>query len=134
MKKIFILSAFIVTLGLGLVWFGYFNNTNTSKICAFCNPEVLKKHTFYEDDLVRGICSYKPVFPGHSLVVVKRHINSFEEVTDEEFLAVKHLLKKINNAMQKIIGPSIYIILQKNGYGIQSVPHVHFHYISKELS
>ncbi|MBD3272924.1 HIT domain-containing protein [Candidatus Dependentiae bacterium] len=136
MKKLFIVLGIIFSLGIISVSYFTFLGKNNVKsknnICAFCNPEVLKTHTFYEDDLVRGLCSYKPVFPGHCLVVTKRHIKSFKEVSDEEMIAIASLIKKINDAIQKIMGPSIYLIQQKNGSGIQSVPHLHFHYIPRK--
>ena len=67
------------------------------------------------------------------MAVTKRHIESFDEITSEEFLAVEQLLKKINLATQEIYGPSAYIIHQKNGAEVgQTVPHVHFHYIPKK--
>ena len=87
---------------------------------------------FYEDDLVMGLCNFKPVYPGHSMVITKKHRQSFHECTDEELSAAYKLIKKIHKATQKIYGPLSYFILQKNGPEVsQSVPHVHFHYIPK---
>jgi diadenosine tetraphosphate (Ap4A) HIT family hydrolase len=86
---------------------------------------------FYQDDVVIGLCDYKPIYPGHCLVIPKRHVRRFEELHDDEIIAAMHLIKKINMVIQKQFGPCVYIILQKNGEGVQSVPHVHFHYIPK---
>jgi len=104
-----------------------------TKPCAFCNAQVLETHTFYKDSLVMGLCNHKPVQPGHCLAGIKRHIENFEQSTPEEISAIGKLLKKINVAVQKIYGPSAYMILQKNGREVgQTVPHVHFHYIPKK--
>lgn len=132
--KIFIVLTGVVLLSLGFAWWRLSIALNQNKPCAFCDPKVLQTHTFYEDEFVRGLCTYKPLQPGHCLVVVKRHIERFEDITEQEFLAVGRLLKKINGAVQKMNGPSSYLVLQKNGKEIQSVPHVHFHYIPKKVS
>lgn len=120
----------IITIYLGLSNFIFAESPNNK--CAFCNPEIIRTHTFYEDNLVRGLCSYKPIQPGHCMAVTKRHIENFDQATEEEISAIGKLLKKINIAIQKIYGPSSYMILQKNGGEVgQTVPHVHFHYIPK---
>jgi diadenosine tetraphosphate (Ap4A) HIT family hydrolase len=121
------------TLVAGFIWWKTQNQVITGKPCAFCNPQVLATHTFYQDSLVRGLCNHKPVQPGHCLAIIKRHIEKFEESTAEEISAIGNLLKKINLAVQKIYGPSSYMILQKNSPEVgQTVPHVHFHYIPKK--
>lgn len=131
--KIFFITIFtIILLAFGFTWWKMSSELNAAKSCPFCNPVVLQTHTFYEDDLVRGLCSHKPIQSGHCLVVPKRHIERFEETSSEEVQAIGRLLKKINAAMQTINGPSSYLILQKNGKEVgQTVPHVHVHYIPK---
>lgn len=129
-KKIIVATILTIILGVGFARWHIASGLNKDVLCAFCNPQVLKTHTFYEDSLVQGLCSYKPVKPGHCLAITKRHVEKFDELSDEEFSAIGKLIKKINLAIQKINGSSEYIILQKNGKGVgQSVPHVHFHYI-----
>jgi len=68
-------------------------------------------------------------------VVVKRYVERFDDVSDEECLAISSLLKNINTVIQKLKGPSSYLLLQKNGRVVrQSVPHVYVHYIPKKVS
>lgn len=137
MKKKIIISLFFLIPILGIGSFVLYKSTQVSynKACPFCNTtKILKSSVFYEDDLVMGFFTHKPVWDGHCLVVPKRHFNHFENILDEELLASSNLIKKIHAAMNKIIGPHIYFIVQKNGYGIQSVPHLHFHYIPKKDS
>ncbi len=134
-KIILVAVTGIVLLSAGAAWWKLSVALNRNRPCAFCNSNVLRTHTFYEDEFVRGLCTYKPLEPGHCLVVVKRHVEKFEDISEQEFLAVGRLLKKINLAVQKMNGPSSYLILQKNGREVgQSVPHVHFHYIPKKRS
>jgi len=129
--KITLIAFLSITIaGAGFTWWKISNELSIGRPCAFCDSQVLATHTFYENSLVRGLCSHKPVKPGHCLAVITRHIESFDKSTAEEISAIGRLLKKINVVVQKIHGPSAYMILQKNGREVgQTVPHVHFHYI-----
>ena len=111
-----------------------FLGADSNSKCPFCNTNVLRKQVFYQDDFVMGLCDYKPIYQGHCLVIPKRHVKRFEELSDDEFVAAMNLIKKINKVIQKKFGPCLYVVLQKNGKGVQAVPHVHFHYIPKKDS
>lgn len=101
--------------------------------CAFCDPVVLKNQTFYEDDLVLALYTHKPIYPGHSLIIPKRHVERFEMLTDAEITQIGRVIKKVNQAVMKVFGTSSYLLLQKNGTEVgQTVPHVHFHYIPRK--
>lgn len=101
--------------------------------CAFCDQAVLDNQKFYEDDLVLALYTHKPIFPGHSLIIPKRHVERFEMLTDEEITQIGRVIKKVNRAVEKVFGTSSYLLLQKNGREVgQSVPHVHFHYVPRK--
>lgn len=101
--------------------------------CAFCDPAVLKRQTFYEDDLVLALYSHRPIFPGHSLIIPRRHVERFENLTDEEITQIGRVIKQVHQAAMQVFKTSPYLLLQKNGPEVgQSVPHVHFHYIPRK--
>ncbi len=101
--------------------------------CPFCNPAILESQQFYEDDEVIALCTYKPVTPGHCLVIPKRHVERFEGLSEPEITHIGITLQKVNTAVQKVFGTSAYLLLQKNGREVgQSVPHVHVHYIPRK--
>lgn len=101
--------------------------------CPFCDPTVLEKQAFYEDDYVIGLYDLKPVFEGHSLAIPKRHVERFEDLTETEMVHLFQLIKKIDLAAKKAFQTNDYMILQKNGVGAgQTVNHVHFHYIPRK--
>lgn len=117
----------------------YFNSSNKSEdsldssYCAFCDPEVLNRQKFYEDGLVLALYTHKPVFPGHCLIIPKRHVERFEQLTDDEMNQMGRVIKKVNEAASKVFNTSSYLLLQKNGLEVgQTVPHVHFHYIPRQ--
>ena len=101
--------------------------------CAFCDPKVLEAQTFYEDDLVRALYSHKPIYPGHCLIIPKRHVPRFEMLTDAEASQMMEMIKKVNGAVPQVFNTSAYLLLEKNGVEVgQTVPHVHFHYVPRK--
>ncbi|MBA3722361.1 MAG: HIT family protein [Parachlamydiaceae bacterium] len=101
--------------------------------CAFCDQKILDNQMFYEDKLVMGLYTHKPITPGHALIIPKRHVQRLEQLTDEEMVHVFNAIKKIDRAVASVFGTSSYLILQKNGIEVgQTVPHVHFHYIPRK--
>ncbi len=105
----------------------------SEEYCAFCNPDVLNRQKFYEDDLVLALYTHKPIFPGHCLIIPKRHIKTFDELSDDEAQQMASVIKKVHQAVQSTFHTSSYLLLQKNGREAgQMVPHVHFHYISRK--
>lgn len=108
-------------------------SSNAYDYCAFCDPTVLNNQTFYEDDLVLALYTHKPIFPGHCLIISKRHVQRFEMLTVAEITQIGKVIKKVNQAVEKVFETSSYLLLQKNGVEVgQSVPHVHFHYVPRK--
>jgi histidine triad (HIT) family protein len=100
--------------------------------CAFCNQQILEKQKFFEDDLVYALYTHKPIFPGHCLILPKRHVVRFESLSNEEIERIGQVIKEVNSAVQIVYRTEPYLLLEKNGYEVgQSVPHVHFHYIPR---
>lgn len=110
LKKTLIIFCLIIFSFLAIV---AFLNISSDSSCAFCDDNILSKQVFYQDDFVMGLCSHKPINPGHCLVIPKRHITRFEELNVDEIVSTANLIKKINKVVQKIFGDSMYIILQK---------------------
>ena len=101
--------------------------------CAFCDPQVIRYQSFYEEELVEVLYTHKPLAKAHFLVIPKRHVERFEELTSHEMVAMQKALQKVHLAAKKVLGTSSYLLLQKNGVEVgQSVPHVHFHYVGRK--
>jgi len=132
-KKLFYLLLVVLGVFVGIFCFYSGSHSDSPKdYCAFCNSNVLIAQKFYEDDLVVALYTHKPVLPGHCLIIPKRHIDRFEKLSDEEFIHIGRVIKKVNMAAMKVFDTSSYLILQKNGIEAgQTVPHVHFHYIPR---
>ena len=105
----------------------------SSRSCVFCKESILESQKFYEDSLVYGLYTHRPIFEGHCLVIPKRHVERFDELSSEEISQMCEVVKKINKASQIAFNSSSYLLLQKNGIEVgQSVPHVHIHYVPRK--
>jgi len=136
LKKFCLLLAVLSCLVIGFYVFVWKNSALSldKKDCAFCNTTILDHQKFYEDELVIALYSHKPILPGHCLIIPKRHILRFEMLTDAEMLQIGRVIKKVDQAVKKIFKTSSYFLLQKNDLEVQSVPHVHVHYLPREAS
>lgn len=125
-------------LSIALLFFLFFKWDKTSPLppqsaCAFCKQSVLDNQKFYEDDLVIALFNYKPALKGHSLIIPKRHVQSFNELTNEEALRITQIIKKVHKASEKLFHAKSYLLYQKNGSEVgQTVPHVHVHYVPRK--
>lgn len=122
----------VVFLGLLVVGFSVFSLDfgKRNSGCAFCKEEVLNAQTFYEGKNVLGLLTHKPALNGHVLIIPKRHVERFEDLSTEETSEISEAIKKIDGAVRNSFGYQDYVLLQKNGaMAGQTVPHVHFHYL-----
>lgn len=131
-RKIRFILLILLTGLIGGIFFAI-PSSGLHSTCAFCKESVLSAQVFYEDDLVSALYTSKPVVPGHCLIIPKRHVERFEQLTDEEALRITQVIKKVNVAAQKVFAASSYLLLQKNGPEAgQTVPHVHVHYMPRQ--
>jgi diadenosine tetraphosphate (Ap4A) HIT family hydrolase len=131
--RLFLLVIFCLIAGACFLFIKSSSRLPLSGKCAFCDPVVLNNQKFYEDDLVLALYTHKPILPGHCLIISKRHVERFEMLTDLEIAQIGRVIKKVNQAVEKVFQTSSYLLLQKNGAEVgQSVPHVHFHYVPRK--
>ncbi len=111
----------------------YLSAKTGPRACAFCQQAVIDKQKFYEDDLIVGIVNHKPIAPGHVMIISKRHVEHFDQLTDQEIASIGEAVKKVHAAAQRAYAASSYLLLQKNGTQAgQTVPHMHVHYIPRK--
>lgn len=87
-----------------------------------------KQAIVYSDPLVMAFIPLGWENPGHVLIIPKRAVRNLNDMTDEEMLAVFHLIRRIAVAQQRAFGATGYTIQQNNARN-QSVCHAHFHVI-----
>ena len=73
-----------------------------------------------------------PVSMGHTLIIPKKHVGSFFEITDEERADLLVLLNKAKVVIQEEFNPDGYNIGINDGPAAgQTVPHLHLHLIPR---
>lgn len=99
--------------------------------CPFCSAEETKEIlatsalslAFYDDF---------PVSPGHALVVPKRHVSSFFELSEDERTDLFRLADKVKTIIDRRFHPDGYNLGINVGEAAgQSVFHVHLHLIPR---
>jgi diadenosine tetraphosphate (Ap4A) HIT family hydrolase len=75
-----------------------------------------------------------PVSPGHTLVIPRRHVTSFFELTGDEVAAVYELLGQAKDRLDETLEPGGYNIgINVGAVSGQTVAHVHVHLIPRYL-
>jgi len=98
--------------------------------CPFCNPDVVAKQFVHETEKTVTLYCLTPATKGNLLVIPKRHIERFEDLSAEEMLEIQSEIRLFSSVFKDLYGISDYVIVEKNGsMAGQSVAHIHFHLI-----
>jgi diadenosine tetraphosphate (Ap4A) HIT family hydrolase len=104
--------------------------SSNGKPCPFCT--LPDSRVVEENEFAVMIWDGYPVSPGHSLVIPKRHVGSFFEVTAAERAALLALLDKAKDLVEQDHTPAGYNIGINDGAAAgQTVPHLHIHLIPR---
>ena len=99
--------------------------------CLFCN--ISKSGSTHENELAYASYDSYPVSEHHCLIIPKRHIKDFFELTNEELIACNDMIKKLKdeilNKDQTVKGFNIGSNAGK--ISGQSILHCHFHLIPR---
>jgi len=98
--------------------------------CVFCHlPLERIAHETALSRVVRDAC---PVSPGHTLIIPKRHVASFFDITDDELADLMSLLQRARDDLDREFHPAGYNIGINDGTAAgQTVPHLHIHLIPR---
>jgi diadenosine tetraphosphate (Ap4A) HIT family hydrolase len=100
---------------------------------VFCSESV-EKGIFFKSKHAFALCDIAPVTYGHSLVIPKRHVLDVTELTEEEFLDMYHVIRKVKAVVLRLYGDSSNsydLTAQIGEYSGMSVRHLHFHIIPR---
>ena len=104
---------------------------NPNNPCLFCNTS--KKEIIFENDLAFVAFDSYPVSQFHSLIIPKRHIQNYFDLTNDELLACHGLLLKIKNTINSddnTVG-GFNIGVNSERIAGQSILHCHIHLIPR---
>ena len=98
--------------------------------CPFCALPAERILLLADEALI--IRDAFPVSPGHTLVIPRRHIGSFFELTDAERACMVELLAKAKAELDLSFQPDGFNIGINDGAAAgQTVPHLHLHLIPR---
>ena len=98
--------------------------------CPFCS--LPQERIVDQNDLAIVIRDGFPVSPGHTLIIPKRHVGSYFELTTDEVNAMQRLLHSQKQVIDREHNPNSYNIGINDGPEAgQTVPHVHMHLIPR---
>ena len=99
--------------------------------CLFCNPKA--SGVIYENDLVYASYDSYPVSDQHCLIIPKRHIVDYFELSNEELISCNDLIKIVKNEIlnkdQTVKAFNIGTNAGKESG--QSIMHCHIHVIPR---
>ena len=103
------------------------------KNCVYCTSPEIKQRQIVENELAWAFPTNIPITPGHVLVVPKRCVERYEELTPEEKDAIEGLRLKLINALKSLYGvEGFHYAWNEAKVAGQSVPHFHLHIVPRK--
>jgi len=98
--------------------------------CPFCEPD--ERNVLYEDSLIKILIDSYPANRGHLLVVPRRHVERWEDLTEEEKISLIRGMELAMKALRKALNPDAFNVGMNLGREAgQTVPHLHLHVIPR---
>ncbi|MDX1979665.1 MAG: HIT family protein [Bryobacteraceae bacterium] len=100
--------------------------------CAFCDVIAggQRAAVIYEDDFTFAFLDHRPVFPGHVLLVPKRHVETLPGLPDDLLQPLFAAARMLSGAVVKAMEAEGSFVAMNNHVS-QSVPHLHVHIVPR---
>lgn len=102
--------------------------------CIFCGilDGSIPVHVVWEDEHALAFLDSRPVFPGHTLVVPRVHVETLPELPDDLLVPLFSAARRLAAAMPEAMnGDGTFVAV--NNKVSQSVPHLHVHVIPRKF-
>ncbi len=101
-------------------------------MCVFCNALKNEERVIFDNDLAFVIYDGFPVNKGHVLIIPKRHVESYFDLTKPEKKAVDQLILISKKHLDETYKPDGYNIgINEGVYAGQTILHCHIHMIPR---
>ena len=99
--------------------------------CLFCN--VPSSEYIFKNNLAFSTFDSYPVSKYHALIIPKRHVENYFDMSEEEVVSCDKLIKKMKNKIQKLDPTVEGFNIGTNSGKIagQSIMHCHIHLIPR---
>ena len=100
--------------------------------CTFCKIATgeVKDFTVFEDGVSLAFLDHRPLFPGHCLLIPRRHLETLADVPSELIPALFSNAQLLAGAMEEGLGAEGSFVAINNRVS-QSVPHLHIHVVPR---
>ena len=102
--------------------------------CIFCKiaDKEIPANIVYEDSKIMCFHDLNPQAPVHVLLIPKKHIDSMDDVQEEDRELIGHLVLKIREIAKMLELQNGYRVVNNcKEDGMQQVMHFHFHILGK---
>ncbi len=100
--------------------------------CTFCRVIAGQTavHVVLDDDLCLAFLDHRPLFPGHVLLVPKRHLETLADVPPNLLGPLLADVQRLSVAIPEAMGAAGTFVACNNRVS-QSVPHLHVHVVPR---
>ncbi len=100
--------------------------------CIFCAIAggLEKAHKVFEDKYFLAFLDHRPLFPGHVLLIPRRHISTWMDVPDEWLQELAGNIRLLSEAVRAAMHAE-GIFIANNNVVSQRVPHFHVHIVPR---
>ena len=100
--------------------------------CVFCDiaTGTVQASVVYEDDQTLAFLDHRPLFPGHCLLIPRRHIETLVDIPLPLLTAISANARLLAIAVEKALGAQGAFVAINNRVS-QSVPHLHVHVVPR---
>jgi histidine triad (HIT) family protein len=100
--------------------------------CIFCDiaTGAVQASVVYEDEQTLAFLDHRPLFPGHCLLIPRKHLETLADVPPPLLTALSANARLLAIAVEKGLGAQGAFVAINNRVS-QSVPHVHVHVVPR---
>lgn len=100
--------------------------------CIFCRivARALSAPIVFEDDLTMAFLDHRPLFPGHTLLVPKQHIETLSDLPADQIKPFFGNAQIVARAVELGMEAEGSFVAMNNRVS-QSVPHLHVHLVPR---
>ncbi|HXG33289.1 MAG TPA: HIT family protein [Bryobacteraceae bacterium] len=103
-----------------------------SEACRFCQilQGMLDARVVFEDAVCVAFLDHRPLFPGHTLLIPRRHFQTLGDLPEELVAPLFGSAKLLARAVELAMGAEGTFVAINNRVS-QSVPHLHVHIVPR---
>ncbi|MGP4111936.1 HIT family protein [Streptomyces sp. 4N509B] len=97
--------------------------------CAIIDGEV-EHHRVLDDEVAVAFLDHRPLFPGHVLVLPRRHVATLTDLPEEAVGPFFSRVRRVTGAVERGMAAAGSFVAANNRVS-QSVPHLHVHVVPR---